>query len=67
MICIPSIYMEILKNMKASEKYICESWNRLAVHFKHINDIRLVDETWEDQDEGVMRCNNTRGRNGRFA
>jgi hypothetical protein len=59
--------MKKLQNIDTNGKYICQRWNRLAFHFKPINIVYLVEETYEDKEEGGRRGNNTRGRNRRLA
>jgi hypothetical protein len=59
--------MKKIQNVETNGKYICKGWNRLASHYKPTNTVLLVDETWEDQEEGGRKCNNIRGRNRRFA
>jgi hypothetical protein len=47
-----------IKNTERNGKYVSKGWNRFAVHFKHMNIVRLVEETQEDQKGSGWRRNN---------
>jgi hypothetical protein len=67
MVWVASLHMKQLRNAETNGKCICKGRPRLASNFKPVNVVHLVDETWEDQEEGGSRYNNIRGRNRRFA
>jgi hypothetical protein len=60
------LYTKKITEHRDKWKIICKGWNRLAFHYK-LKYRPLVDETYEDQEEGGRRRNNIRGRNRRFA
>jgi hypothetical protein len=58
--------MKKITEYREKWKYIYKEWIRLALHFKPINILHVVDETEEDKEESQRSHNNIRGQNWQF-
>jgi hypothetical protein len=38
-------YVTKLQNIETNGKYVCKGWNRLTIHFKPMDIVRLKDKT----------------------